>query len=803
MLPLWRTRLAVVLISLAVTGLELCMMRALSVRFWHHFAAMVIGVALIGYGASGTALAFLQREVLRRHRTWVYGLALAFGLSVPAAYFAGQGLRINAEFLMWLRSGELLGFFVLQLLILIPFLLAGMMVGAVLLDRPERRSGHYAASLVGSGLGAIVSVLLMHALGTDALVLTMGAAGAAAGTLLAERRHPARASLAVAVVLLIILTATFRLPQWPAVSDYKTLSVARAMPGTKVIHQDEGPLGRIDVLDAPGIHVNPGLSLTYEEPLPPHALLVLDGDQASAIYDCRNTEDWAFLDHTTRAAAYHVAPHERALIIGAGGGGEIGLALYQQCRAITALEMNPQIIAAMTGPLADHGGRIYRQPGVRVLCREARGYLASTTETFDVIQFAPLDAIGASGAGLYAAQESYLYTVEAFGAMLDRLNANGVLCITRWARTPPRDDMKAFEIARAALQNRGLNPREHLAVIRDYMTVTVLVFRTPIPPVVPGQLRAFCRDRAFDLCYLPNLAVSEANRFHKLDQPYYFDTARALLGAERRSFLKNYAFDLSASTDDKPYYFHFFRWRAMPFLLKQLRGHTPAFLEIGYFMLAAALVQAALLSFVLILLPLIPRLGALRGIRGKGAVSGYFFLIGVGFMFIEMGFLQKLILYLAQPIYSAAVVIASALVFAGIGSFLSRVWKASFRRVAGTAACIVVIVTLLYVLALAPVLRLTQGQPLWLRVVIAATVVAIPNIAMGHMFPAALRRIGESSPALIPWAWAINGCASVIATLAAPLLAMEIGFSKVLLTAAACYAAAGLVFAGRMKGGES
>jgi hypothetical protein len=798
-LPLWRTRLAVAITSLAVTGLELCLMRALSVRFWHHFAAMVIGVALVGYAASGTALALLHGPVLRRHRAWVSSLALAFALSVPATYLAGQQLQLHAEFLVWLRGSELLRFLALQLLMLVPFLLAGMMVGAVLLDRSERRSGHYAASLVGSGVGGIVSVLLMHIFGTDRLIMVMAGGGAAAGMLLIRWRRAMGVASAAAVGLVIILTATSWLPQWPALSEYKMLSVARAIPGTKTIYQAEGPLGRIDVVDAPGVHMNPGLSLLYESRLPRHELLVIDGDQTSAIYDCRQTEDWAFLDYTTRAAAYHIGPHERALIIGAGGGEEIGLALYHQCRDITALEMNPQVIAAMTGPLAARGGAIYRQPGVRVLCREARGYLASTAQGFDVIQLPPADATGASGAGLYAAQESYLYTVEAFGAMLDHLKANGVLCVTRWARTPPRDDIRAFEIARRALQERGLNPRQHLAMIRDYMTVTLLAFTTAMPRAASEQLRAFCRDRAFDLCYLPDVTESQVNRFHELDHPYYFDAAQALLGADRRAFQRNYIFDLSASTDDKPYYFHFFRWRAAPVLLQQLRGQTPAFLEIGYVMLAAALAQAVLLSFVLIMLPLVPRVAALRGIRGKKAIFSYFLLIGIGFMLLEMGFLQKLILYLAQPIYSAAVVITSALIFAGIGSCLSCAWRASFERIAAVAASAVAIVTLLYVLGLEQALKLTQGQPAWLRFVIAAIVVGIPSVAMGHMFPAALGEIGESSPALIPWAWAINGCASVIATAAAPLLAMEIGFSGTLLAATGCYVAAGFAFARRMK----
>ena len=65
---------------------------------------------------------------------------------------------------------------------------------------------------------------------------------------------------------------------------------------------------------------------------------------------------------------------------------------------------------------------------------------------------------------------------------------------------------------------------------------------------------------------------------------------------------------------------------------------------------------------------------------------------------------------------------------------------------------------------------------------------------MGMPFPLGLSRVRSKAPALVPWAWGVNGCASVLSVLLATLLAMELGFSAVILTAAVLYAGAAITF---------
>lgn len=780
------------LISLAVIGLELTLMRVLSLRYWHHFAYMIISVALLGFGASGTLISLLRQRILKHERTWLYASATLFSLSIPLTISASRHVPLNVRFLAWDFLGQAANVLAVELLMLIPFFLAGLFVGVTLMDRPERVSGHYAANLIGSGAGAVLSVTLMHVLTTHTLLVAM-AVTAYAGALVLVPWKRRRAALWASALAAALVVAVWRMPSEPALSQYKMLSLVRNMPSVQEIHHAEGPLGRIDVVAAPSIHYAPGLSLRHEEPLPPHVLLIVDGDQTSAVYDCRRPEDWAFLDKTTAAAAYWLSRGQKVLVIGAGGGADIGLAVYHKRRRIVALEMNSQIIETMTGPLAARAGEVYAHPSVEVLNREARGYLAAASERFDIIQLPAVDAYGASGAGLYAAQESYLYTVESFSKMLDRLSDDGVLCVTRWARTPPRDGLRILDTAAVALRRLGATPSRHLAMIRSWATVTVLVSKRPISARQSNALRVFCKERGFDLCSLPGLDESEANTFHLLDRPYYFEAATALLGSGREGYLKNYLFEIEAPTDDRPYFHCFFRWQALPVLRDQLGGAMPAFLELGYILLIAALGQGMLLGVVLILLPLAPGVKAIRFAKGKALALGYFLLLGIGFMLLEMSFLQKLVLYLADPIYSAAVVIGGFLIFGGIGSWLSGRWRLPFKRLGLIAAGAVVCLASVYLFFLDVWLGLSQAQPVVIRFVIAAVTIAPLALAMGHMFPLGLRQVGKTAPALVPWAWAVNGCASVVATVAAPLIAMHFGFSRLTLAAVCCYGLAGVL----------
>jgi hypothetical protein len=774
---------------MSVLALELALMRALSLRFWHHFAYLIIGVALLGFGASGTAITLLRRKILARPRAWLAGLGAAFSFSIPLSLRLLRSVPLELEFLAW-DLPQLRNLLLLELLLFVPFFLGAAVIGVALLDRPERITGHYVANLVGSGVGAIGAVAMMYLLTVPELLVATAAAGYLGAAALFPWRRAAGAVLGVAAAAGISLLAWLA-PYEPEVSQYKELNVRLHSKGTHLMHRREGPLGRIDVVGGPGVHDAPCLgpgAIMYLGSWR-RAALLLDGEMLGVVHDCKRRQDWEFMDFTTQALPYALRSRPRVLIVGSAGGAEIGLALFHRSQTIVALEGNPQIVEMMRGLLLRRGGRIYQAEGVEVVVSEARGYLSAGERRFDVIQVAPP---GDAAAGLRAIQECYLYTKESFIAMFDRLSETGLLCLTASRQRPPRQELRLLDTAAAALRARGWDPRRHIAMIRGMLDVSVLVSKRPFTTDELAAIPAFCQDnrRQFDLCYLPGMERPRAATDGQPDRPYYFEAARDLLGEQRKQFLANYVFDVAATSDDKPYFFHFFRWESLDFLTEKLRGYSRAFMELGYLILIAAIAQAVVVAALMILLPLVPGIRALRAARRRAASLGYFLMIGIGFMLLEMGFLQKLVLYLADPIYSASVVISSFLIFAGLGSLLSQRWRGSLRRTVSIAGAAVVLAGVVYLFALDGWLALTQSWSIPLRFLIAAATIAPLALAMGHMFPAALRQVGTAAPALVPWAWAANGFASVVATVGAPLIAIHWGFFILTVIALVCYAAA-------------
>ena len=341
-------------------------------------------------------------------------------------------------------------------------------------------------------------------------------------------------------------------------------------------------------------------------------------------------------------------------------------------RRSIAVELNPQIVALLRQDYADFAGGIYDRPEVEVRIDEARSAVRRTSERYDLIQIPLLYSFGAAAAGTQSLHENYTYTVEAITDYLAALQPGGLLSITLWLKLPPRDSVKLFATAVEALRRTGVaEPGARLAMIRSWSTATLLVKNGAFEPREIATLRAFATARSFDIAWAPGLRSDETNRFNVLERPYLYEAATALLGPDPQAFLKNYKFAVAPATDDRPYFFDFFKWRFLPELLALGPQGAAALLDMGYLILAATLVQAAALSAVLILAPLALSRGRLGGRVPKARVVGYFLALGFGFLFVEIAFIQRFILFLGHPLYAVAVVLAGFLVFAGIGSAIA------------------------------------------------------------------------------------------------------------------------------------
>jgi spermidine synthase len=791
--------LAVGLVSAGVLAYEVLLARLFSIVQWYHFAYMVISIALLGYGASGTFLALAQKRLHARASATFGVFAALFGITAVACFALAERLPFNALELIW-DPYQLLYLGALYAILLVPFFCGAMCIGLALAWFSEPVGRIYRADLLGAGSGALGILGLLFLVMPSRALKLIGALGLLAAALVSITEARPRARLrALAYVAGALIVAFALPPAWTALqlSPYKGLSQALRVPGAKVEAERSSPLGLLSAVRSPEVPFRhaPGLSLNNVIEPAAQIGVFTDGDALSPItaFD-GDLEPLAYLDFTTGALPYHLLDRPHVLVLGAGGGADVLLALYHAARRIDAVELNPQLAQLVRGRYAEFAGHLYDRAEVRVHIGEARGFVAASGERYDLIQVPLLDAFAAAAAGTVSLNASFVYTIEAFDTYLDHLEPGGYLAITRWLKLPPRDSAKLFLTALRALERRGVaEPARQLALIRSWETTTLLVKNGPLTPAEIERTRTFADERSFDLAWYPGMRADEANRYNVLQEPYFFEAAQGLID-DPAGFLERYKFDLSPATDDRPYFFDFFKWAALPELWTVSAQSGGALLDWGYLILVATLGQAALLSALLVLLPL--WLGAeTRQSAGLGRIALYFAAIGLAFLFVEIASIQRFTLFLAHPLYAIGVVLAGFLVFAGIGSGVAPVLE---RRLAGArigalglAILAIVVLATLYILALPPLFAALIALPELAKITLSLTLIAPLALFMGMPFPLALARLRADAPHLVPWAWAINGCASVLSAILATLVAMTFGTRVVVVVAAALYLIAG------------
>jgi hypothetical protein len=328
-------------------------------------------------------------------------------------------------------------------------------------------------------------------------------------------------------------------------------------------------------------------------------------------------------------------------------------------------------------------------------------------------------------------------------------------------------------------------PAQCLAVLRTWSTALLMARRGPWTAEELAAVRRYAQEEQYDLVYLPDVTPDEVNRYSQYERPAHYEAFQALLHGDRAAFYREATFDVRPPTDDRPFFFHFFRWRQTPEVLRNLGRTWQPFGGSGYFVLVAVLILAVLAAGVAILLPVAA--GGRVARQGRGAVSLYFGALGLGYLLLEVPLIQRFILFLDQPIYAFVVVLFSLLLFSGLGSMASArlPWPGSLWVLAAGA--------LAAPPALGAAFGATLGWPLAARALAGCLMLAPLGFLMGVPFPRGIAALEGQAPGTIPWAWAINGSVSVVASVLASMIAVSWGFRWVLWAGAACYALAGAV----------
>jgi spermidine synthase len=704
---------------------------------------------------------------------------------MPAAFLLAQQIPFNPLELLWDRTQPVM-LLAVYLLVMLPFFCGGLGMGLIFSNFGKQAAGIYASDILGAGAGSLSVIGVLFLMPAARVLVALAALALLAAAIAVIELKMRRRWLMVLAGLPVLAV----LPDYEMhMSIYKDLSQTLNISGAHVIEERSSPLGQISVVEnslVPLRHA-PGMSLNAAAEPPPQLGVFIDGDgpQALTKFD-GNPASISYLDQLTSALPYHVLTEHQGhvLVLGAGAGSDVLQALYFGSAAVDAVELDRNVIDLVRRRFNDYAGKLYSRPGVAVHEAEARGFVSASDKNYDLIQVALLDSFGTASAGLYGLSENYLYTVEALEAYIRHLAPGGMLAVTRWLTLPPRDALKLFATAVSSLERGGVaNPGARLVMIRGWKTVTLLVKNSDFTAQEIAAVREFCRLRSFDLAYYPGMRAVEANRYNRLQQPYFYEGAVALLGPQRQDFIAHYKFNIEPATDDRPQFFRFFKWDSAAELF-ELRGQgSMPLLDWSYPLLVATLVQAFAASVLLILVPL--AWSRCRSTRPGWRVSLYFLAIGFAFMFMEIAFIQKFVLFLAHPLYAVAVVLCAFLVFAALGSWFAGRWQG--RNTVPLAVMVMGAISLLY-LAILPVLFQTLIHlPDAAKILISVVLIAPLAMCMGVPFPTGMMYLAGNNNEAIPWAWAINGFASVVGAVLATLLAIHLGFAAVILLAVLIY----------------
>ncbi len=784
-------------VSAAVLGLEIALMRIWLVASYHHFAFVVISIALLGFGAAGTCLCLLRGPLLAARTSSLRLAALATAVSIPVAAALSGHVPIEARIVPGQAAATFGGWLLLWALLTVPFFLGAMTICLSLMAAGDRVAGVYGANLLGSGAGALLAPLLMVAVPPEWLPLVMaGLAAVGAAAFIGARPGRIAAAVACAGVLVVWLVLD---PPRIRFDPFKHGAFLRRLEqqGTATrIEVRQGAGGTIELHRSEVFHDVPFLSVGASPP--PLDSLSIDGHWAASLPRIGEARDAEFVDHTLMAFAYElVPPRPRVLLLGESGAVNVWLAARRDARRIDVVQSNPQLIALWRSRPAEAGGAAWRLPSVRVIAAEPRHAVQHAATHYDLIQLAQMESLSSVSGGMGGLGEDHLATVEGISACLLRLDKPGLLVLCRGMQTPPRDNLKLMATIAASLRDQGVKrPGEHVVVVRDFLAVCTVVRMTPFDAPQIDQVRLLCAERDLTPVWFAGIRSDELNKPDTLPGPagtnedWYHRGAVSLFGPgpgpDPGRFIDQWPFDIRPPTDDRPFFADFFRWSA----LSELREADPnSWLlraELSFLFVLAAMIGIVVVGAALTVVPVLAHAGVRRA-PAKTATAVYFTALGLAYLMLEITALSRLRLLVGDPVQTAAITIASFLIFSGLGSLTVQRVGARLINWIPALLILLVIVAAITVPALQPLGLALGTWPLWARGLAAAAAVAPLAFCMGLPMPAALARLDRSAPKLIPWAWAANAFASVLAPPLATAIAMAWGFRYAAMAAMGVY----------------
>jgi|SRR5215831_4845465 len=765
------------LVSIALTSfsallLELALTRLFSVVLFYHFAFLAISVALLGLGAGGV-FAHLWKQWLMRFDTRRLAASLATWniVAILLALEVVLHVPVSLELSRW----NFLRLTALYLASAIPFFCTGLIFSVVFARESHHVTRLYGADLLGGALACLAVVPLLNWIGGPNAILF--AAFVSAMAAIAWRRSP---------------ESIRRGSRMPEVAALALLAL--------IIANHSGRF--VDVLYAKGVLRDHSwvefakwnaISRIEVDRQNQAKAVVIDADASTYIMNADpghfEGTDWEKnLMSAPPALANILRPHGEYAIIGPGGGVDVLRALANGSPKVTGIEINPIIAnTVMRGRYADYSRHLYERPEVEIHVTDGRSFIRNSPASYDVIQMTLVDTWASTAAGAFALSENSLYTVDAFREYFQHLKPDGMIAITRWEFHQPREALRVVSVAMEALHQLGLaNPARHFIVVSegeldaDGIPVVVLAKKTPFTSeeeaAAIGHLE---RYDELEPLYLPSAPGD--NPFSKL-----------IARNDPWGFANTYAYNVAPVSDNAPFFFFTLKPRQI-LGEESLQQGIDWKVNLGVVVLGAVLLISLVAVIGFLILPMLFASRRATSIRSWISLF-YFVAVGLGFILVEIAFIQRFVLFLGHPTYAVTVVIFLLLLSSGAGSLISRRCLPHPARV-WLPLLLLVIAIGIYVAILPAVLNALVGIAFALKLAVSALLLVPLGLAMGMPFPTGLRSLRDAaapdpSGTAIEWAWAMNAASSVLGSVLAMVIAINWGLNVTLACGAVAYLAA-------------
>lgn len=734
------------LASLSGLVLEVAITRIFSAAVWYHYAFVAVSLALIGLGASGLAVQSLSS---RMKGEWAGGLTVVSGWVVvgfvPITLFVMHSLASQVAYLP-----------LFMFLFAVPFFFIGIIISSAFRAFAGIAGRLYAADLVGASLGALLVILFLLLTGGEGASLIVGVIAAVSATIFSRISGSRRKTIvslsfvALSVLLLLFnyMTQVFAIPTDP--TALKDLPIyLREHPGSKIVKTQWNSFSRIDVVE--GGKGDEGLA----------AKIFIDGGAGTNVISWDgNVGSRKGLTTWMHYLPYSIMPDPKVLVIGSGGGRDVVAALASGSKDVTAVEINPIIFETVKG-YGEKAGNVYTHEHVRAYNEEGRSFITRSSEKYDIIYIPFVDTWASVSSGGLSVSENFLYTLEGFDQYYDHLSDRGKVVTVRWLVDTPRFVSTYVKL----LEQKGIPQDQvyrHLIIVtsdsytNDPSGTMVVFSKAPFTQDEIGFLSSSFAKYGYKPILIPGQVIREP----------YADLLSGKVGLDQ--FYGSFQTKAYPVSDDSPYFLSY--EKPFPAIIQRLFDWSVviviAFLAIPFIWMRSRLKGSAI--HVATFVP-------------------YFAALGMGFILIELGLMQKLILLLGNPTMTFAILLFTLLLSSGSGSFLSsRIVKNSTRSLAYVIVGIAII-GILYAIFLPSVIYTAIGQQFAIKAAFSILVLAPVGFLMGMPMPTGVRLLKLYQQEYVPWMWAVNGAFSVLGAVISVVVAIMYGSSEALMLGISIY----------------